>query len=74
MAKAKKTANTQTRSILRKSFKKHFSLIFFVVLNFSFISTEFENLSFVCLILSAIFTLKHKKKTTSHFIAISAAK
>ena len=56
--KPKETAKTQTRSILRKSFKKHFPLIFFVVLNFSFISTEFDNLSFVCLILLAILTLK----------------
>ena len=61
------------RHILRKSFKKHFSLIFFCGLNFSFISTEFENLSLVCLILLAILTFKHKKKTTSHFIEVSAA-
>ena len=41
------------------------------MLNFSFISTEFENLSLVCSILSAILTLNYKKKITSHFIALS---
>ena len=40
------------------------------MLNFSFISTEFENLSFVCRILSAMLTFKHKKKATLHFIEV----
>ena len=40
------------------------------MLNFSFISTEFENLSFVSLILSVMLTFKHKKKATLHFIEV----
>ena len=40
------------------------------MLNFSFISTEFESLSFVCLILSAMLTFKHEKKATLHFIEV----
>ena len=40
------------------------------MLNFSFISIEFENLSFVRLLLSGMLTFKHKKKTTSHFIEV----
>ena len=38
------------------------------MLNFSLISTEIENLSFVRLILSAMLTFQHKKKATLHFI------
>ena len=55
------------RSILQKSFKKHFLWFYFVMLNFSLISTEVENLSFVWLILSAMLTFQHKKKATLHF-------
>ena len=50
------------RSILQKSFEKHFPLILFCDVKFSFISTEIENLSFVWLILSAMLTFQHKRK------------
>ena len=56
------------RSILQKSFKSIFLWFYFVMLNFSFISTEVENLSFVWLILSAMLTFQHKEKATLHFI------
>ena len=38
------------------------------MLNFSLISTEVENLSFVLLILSAMLMFQHKKKAILHFI------